>query len=96
MNHIRVIKAAHHMDDRVYLPDLLERKLISQTFTFGSSLYQTCNIYELNGCRCDLLCIVHLTQNIQSVIRYGHNSHIRVKWYRTDSLRILLRLLSTN
>ena len=65
------------MNDGIYLTDV-SQKLVAQALTLGSALYQTCNIYELNGCRCDLLCIVHLTQNIQSVIRYGHNSHIRV------------------
>ena len=48
MNDIVVGKAANYMDDSFNLADVT-KEFVSQTFTFGCSLYQTCDVAELDG-----------------------------------------------
>ena len=52
MDNIWILKATYNVYDRVYLTDV-GKELVSQTFTLGSALYQTCDIYELDHSRSD-------------------------------------------
>ena len=50
MNDIGVVKTAYYMNNGVHFTDV-GKKLVAQTFTFGGSLYQTCNVHELDDGR---------------------------------------------
>ena len=50
MDYVRVLEAANYMNNGIYLTDV-SQKLVAQTFTLGSALYQACNVYELNDRR---------------------------------------------
>ena len=77
MHDICIFKAAHHMDDSIHLTDVCE-ELVSQAFSFGSSLHKPCDIHELDRRGDDLLRVIHLSENIQSLIRHCHHAHIWV------------------
>ena len=46
MNHIGILKAAHHMNNGVHLTDI-RQKLIAQALTLRRALYQSRNIHKL-------------------------------------------------
>ena len=77
MDHIRILKAAYHMNDGIYLTDV-SQKLVAQALTLGSALYQTCNIYKLNNRRGYLFGMVQIPKQLQTVIRNCNHTHIRV------------------
>ena len=63
MHHVGILKAAHHMDDRVHLPDMAQ-KLVSETFSFRSPLYQPGNVYKFDYRRGYFLRVVHISQEL--------------------------------
>ena len=77
MDDICIFKASYYMNDCIYLPDI-GKELISKTLSFWCTFYKTCDIYKLDGCRDDLLCMIHLSQHIKTLVRHCYNSHVRV------------------
>ena len=61
MNNICIFKASDNMNDRIYLSDIC-KELVSKTFTLGSTLYKSCDIYKFNNCRSGLCWVIHLCQ----------------------------------
>ena len=59
MDNVRVLEAADNVNDSIYLTDIRE-ELVSKSLTFGCTLYETCDIYELDHSRCDLLGVVKI------------------------------------
>ena len=77
MNDIRVLEAAYHMNNGVYLTDICQ-KLVAKSLTFAGTLYQTCNIYKFNGSRCYFLCMIQLAQFYNSLIRNRYDANVRI------------------
>ena len=77
MHHIGILKTAHHMYNRIHLADIAQ-ELIAQSLTLGSTFHQSRNIYELNHCRRHLLGVIHITQQLQPLIRHRHHAHVGV------------------
>ena len=77
MDHIVVVKAAHHMDDGVGHADVAQ-KFVAQALALAGSLDQTGNIHELNDRRGGFLRVVHLRQLVQPVVGDSHHAHIGV------------------
>ena len=77
MNDIAVLKTSYHMNDRIHLPDIC-KELISKPLSFGCPLYQTRNIHKFNCCRNNLFCVVHFPEDIQTLVRNGYNTNVRV------------------
>ena len=72
-----ILKAAHHMDNGVYLPDMGE-KFVAQTLALGRTLDQSCNVHKLNGGRREFVRVVHFCQLVQPFIRHADHTHIRL------------------
>ena len=77
VHNVIILKTAHDMHDRVHLTDIRE-KLVAEALAFGSALNQTGDIDKLNDSRHDLLCIVHLREHVQALIRHRDNSDIGI------------------
>ena len=60
MDNIRIFKTTNYMDNRIHLTNI-RQKLVTKTFTFGSALYQTCNIHKLNHRRSHLLGMIKIS-----------------------------------
>ena len=71
-----ILKATHHMDNGVYLPDM-GQKFVAQTLALGRTLDQTCNVYKLNGGRREFVRVVHFCQLVQTFVRHADHTHIR-------------------
>ena len=59
MDNIGILKTTYYMNNGIYLTDI-RKELVSKSLTFGCALYETCNIYELDHSRCDLLGVVKI------------------------------------
>ena len=77
MDHVVIVKAAHHMDDGVGHADVAQ-KLVAQALAPAGSLHQTGNIHKLNDRRSGFFRVVHLSKLVQPVVGDGHHTHIRV------------------
>ena len=77
MHHIAVLKAAHHMNDGVYLTNI-GQELVAQALALGRALYQTGDVHKLNGGRCHLLGMIHVAQQTETLIRHCHDTDVRV------------------
>ena len=89
MDHIGILKAAHYMNDRIYLTNVC-KELISKSLSLGCSLYKSCNIHELDHSRCHFLWMIKIPEKLQSLIRDCNNAHIRINgtewivcWFRS-------------
>ena len=90
MNNIRIIKAADNVQDCINLTDI-GQELIAQPLTFGCAFDQTCNIDKLDHSRSHLLGMIEISEKLQSLVRYGYNTYIRID--RTE--RIVGRLCTS-
>ena len=61
MNNIRILEASYNVNDGIYFTDICQ-ELVSKSLTFAGTFYQTCDIYELDDCRCHFLGIVHISK----------------------------------
>ncbi len=77
MDNVRVLKAADDMDDGIAFTDI-GKELVAKAFTLGSALDQSGNIDELDRGRNRLGRIIHLRQHIETVVRNGDNTDIRI------------------
>ena len=72
MHNIRILKAAHHMNNCVYLTDICQ-ELVPKSFPLTCSFYKTGNVYEFNNCRCHFLGMIHISKKFQTLIRYCYD-----------------------
>ena len=77
MNDVRVVKAAEYMKDCICLPDVGE-ELITESFTLAGSLYETCDVHDLYGCRNNSFRIAESFQYFKSLVWDICRSDIRV------------------
>ena len=74
---IGVVKAAHHVDDGVGLPDV-GQELVAQALPLGGPLHQARDVHKLNDCRGGLLGLIDLSQLVQPLIGDGDHAHVGV------------------
>ena len=77
MDNILILKAAHHMDDRIHLADICQ-ELVSKSLTFGGTLYQTRDVHELDDRRRHFFGMIEISKQLQTLIRHRHHAHIRI------------------
>ena len=77
VDYVVVLEAAYYMHDSVHLADI-GQELVAQTLAPGSALYKTCDVHELQRCRGELLGVVHLSELVQPLVRYGNYAHVRL------------------
>ena len=77
MDHVLVVKAAHHVDDGVGLADV-GQKLVAQALPPGGPLHQSGDVHELDHRRGSLLGVVHLRQLVQTGVGHRHHAHVGV------------------
>ena len=65
------------MDNGVGGADVAQ-KLIAQALALGCTLYQTCDVHELNDGRGELLGIVHIPQTLQPLVGNGDHAHVGI------------------
>src|SRR5210317_1307502 len=87
MHYVVIIKAAHHHADGIGLADVGE-KLVAQSLALGRALHQSGDIDELHSRIEYLLRLDDCSQLVESWIRYGHDTNIRIN----GAERIILRL----
>ena len=69
MDDICVLKAAHYVYDCIYLTDIC-KELVSKSLTLAGSLHETCDINKFDCCRCNLLCVIELSELYDSLVRH--------------------------
>ena len=74
MDHIVVVKAAHHVDDGGALADV-GQKFVAQALALGSALDQTGDVHEGGG---GLLWVIHFTELVQAVVWHSHHAHVGI------------------
>ena len=74
---ILVLKAAHDMHNRIDLSDI-GQKLVAQSFAFGSSLHQSCDVHKFDDRRSHLCRMIQVGEQLQTLIRYRNHSDIRI------------------
>ena len=77
MQHIGVLKAAHHVNDGVHLTDVAQ-ELVAESFSLRCSLNQTGDVHELDHSGRHLFGVVHISEKLQPLVRNGHDSHIGI------------------
>src|ERR1035438_8059110 len=83
---VRVLEAAHNVNERVHLADVAE-ELVAETLSMGGAFYQPCDVHELEGrgnLRADLGDLGNLGQS-----RLGHTHDAEVGLDRAK--RVILR-----
>ena len=75
MNDIFILKAAHHMHNRVAFPDV-GQELIAQPLALAGALHQTRNIHKLNGGGGHFFRVIHIGQHVQPLIRHRHDAGV--------------------
>ena len=77
MDYVRILKAAHDMHNRIDLSDI-GQKLVAQSFAFGSSLHQSCDVHKFDDRRSHLCRMIQVGEQLQTLIRYRNHSDIRI------------------
>ena len=77
MDHVLVVKAAHHVDDGIGLPDV-GQELVAQTLSPAGALHQTGDVHELDDRRGGLFGLVEIGQPVQTVIGHSHHAHVGI------------------
>ena len=77
MDDIRIFKAAHDMDNRIALADV-RKELIAESLPLRRAFYESRNVDKLNDRRCDLLRMVQVSKQLQTLVRNRNNPDIRV------------------
>ena len=72
---IRVVEAPYHMYDGVGAANVLQ-KLISEPLALARALYQPGYVDELDGRRRVLLGRIELREEIEPLVRHGHDAHV--------------------
>jgi len=77
MDNVLVLKAAHHMQHRVHLPDVAE-KLIAQPLALRRAFDQPGDIDELHLRRYGLARFSKRGEDVQPFVRHRHHADIRL------------------
>ena len=82
MNHIAVVEATEHMDDRVRLADV-SQELVAKSLAVAGTLYQSGYIdYLHRGGYDTALGVAELTQTVQTLV--GNSDHTEVRFDSTE------------
>ena len=77
VDHVRVFKAAHHVDDGVGFADV-RQELVAQAFALGCAGDQAGDVDEFHCCRKDAFRLDDVCQRLQA--RIGHFDHADVRF----------------
>ena len=70
-----IVKAAHHMDDGVALPDVAE-ELVAQTGALTGTLHQTGDVHKFHHGGGLFVGVPHLSQLVQPFVRHRHDAAV--------------------
>ena len=77
VNDVVVLKAAHHMHNRVALADVGE-KLVSQALALGCALDQTRDVDKLDRCGGVFVGVIHFGKHIETLVGNRHHADVRL------------------
>ena len=77
MDDVVILKAAHHMNDGVHLPDV-GQKLVAKALAFGGAFDETGDIHELDGGVGHLFGMVKRTETVHPGVGNGNDPHVGV------------------
>ena len=77
MGDVRVVKAAHDVDDGVRRADV-RKELVAEALTLGRALDKACNVDEFDRGGREFLRLMQVAQPLQTRIRHGHDADIRI------------------
>ena len=77
MDDIRVFKATHDMNNRIALADV-RKELVTESLPLRRAFDKSCNVDKLNDRRRDLLCMIQVPKQLQTLVRHRDNPNIRV------------------
>ena len=75
MDDVRVLKAADDVDDRVDVPDVLQ-KFVAEALALGGAFDKPRDVDELEGRRGELLGVVHFGQLVKPLVRHRHDPDV--------------------
>ena len=70
-----ILKAAHHMHDRVHLADV-GKKLVAKPFALVCAAHKPCDVHKLDGCGRELFRSVHPCEHVKPLVRHGNNANV--------------------
>ena len=94
MGDIVVVEATQNVNNCVGIADI-RKELITKTFALRCTLYQTCNIDNLDSGGDNTLWVVNLRQLDESLVRYGDNADIRLDSTEREVCRLRLCVRQT-
>ena len=77
MDDVVVVKAAHHVYDRVAFADV-RQELVAQALALGRALHQSRDINELDDSGGVLVRVIHLGELVQPLIRHRYHADVRL------------------
>ena len=92
--HVNVVEATEYMDNSVCLTDI-GKELVSQSFTFTCTFYQSGDIYDFYGCRNNPLGMYQFCQRIQTFIGNGNYTYIGFNSTEREICRLCFRIRQT-
>ncbi len=75
VNDIRILETAHHLDERIHLPDVAE-ELIAKPLSVRGAFDQAGDVHELEGRRNLSSDLNHLGQLVESGIGHADNTEV--------------------
>ena len=72
---VRVLEAAHDVDERVHLADVAE-ELVAQTLAVRRPLHQAGDVHELEGRRDERVDLGDLAELRQTRVRHAHHAEV--------------------
>ena len=86
---VTILKAAQNVDNSIGIADIAQ-ELVTQALTLRCTLYQTCDIDNLDSCRDNLLWVINLSQLHQALIGYGDNANVGLDSTEREICRLRL------
>ena len=77
MGDVRVVKAAHDVDDGVCRADV-RKELVAEALTLGRALDKACNVDEFDRGGREFLRLMQVAQPLQTRIWHGHDADVRI------------------
>ena len=77
MHDVVIVKAAHHVDDRVHLSDM-GQELVAQALALARAAHQARDVHELHDRRGGLFRVVQVGQRLEPLVRHGDHADVGV------------------
>ena len=74
---VRVVEAAHDMNDGVRAADVRE-EFVAEALALARTLHEARDVHELDNGGREFLGVVHLREIIEPLVRYGDDADVRV------------------